>query len=365
MTSLDLPEKAYLVALAHFPQIGSRRGAQLRNQLGAISQAFSAPKERLLETGLPVSVLEAFCHWRETIHVTDLHQQALSYGLTLITEEDDSYPALLKKIPDPPLLLFVEGTLPKNDTPFISIVGSRFATAYGQRVAKDFVTAFAKAGLTLVSGHAYGIDEMVHRTAIANGRASVAVLASGHSELTGRQREIANAILAQGGAIISEFPLGTPALNFHHPIRNRIISGMSAKTVIIEAGLKSGSIMTANLAIDQGRDVYAVPGPIYAPTSAGTNFLLSRGAFPAISAEEIIESLGFVVGGTTAIPAKRQETDSKEVSAILPFLSRQPIHIDELSRRAGLTTQEIATALSELEVTGRIHQIGGMYYILV
>jgi DNA processing protein len=123
--------------------------------------------------------------------------------------------------------------------------------------------------------------------------------------------------------------------------------------------------MTANLATDQGRDVYAVPGPIYSPTSAGTNFLLSRGASPAISAEEIIESLGFIVGGTTAIPAKRQEFDSKEVNAILPLLSRQPIHIDELGRRAGLTAQEIATALCELEIAGRIHQIGGMYYILV
>ncbi len=123
--------------------------------------------------------------------------------------------------------------------------------------------------------------------------------------------------------------------------------------------------MTANIAIDQGRDVYAVPGSIYAPTSAGTNFLLSRGAAPAISANEIIESIGFVVGGTTAIPAKPTETDSKEVRELLPLLSRQPTHIDELARKAGLTAQEIAVALSELELSGRIHQIGGMYYILV
>lgn len=353
----------YDIALSHFPKFGPRSIKHLYEHFDHAKDAFFANEIGLISAGIDPATAKQFQYFKEELDVDQLFRDVERAGLSLVTPQDASYPIALKTIFDPPQLLYVQGKLPNPHAPHLSVVGSRNCSAYGERITKELVKGCAEAGVVIVSGLAYGIDSHAHQAAVEAGGATVAVLACGHNRITGRAQYIAQHIIASGGAIISEFPLGTPALPFHHPIRNRIISGMSRATLVVEAAIKSGSLITAKSAIDQNRDVFAVPGPVDSITSEGTNQMLKDGALTATNSADLLQYFA-IAPSKEHKDARVQPTLSKNGSVILNLLSRQPIHIDEITRKTGLGSVVVAQELSNLELEGLTKQIGGMYYIL-
>lgn len=358
-----MSQDACAIALSHFPKFGPRSMKQLADYFDSAEAAYKASEIELISAGIHAETAKQFIYFREEFDLVSAEKAVKRAGLTLVTPSHPSYPQGLKTIFDPPQLLYVQGTLPKPSQPHLSIVGARKCSDYGKRTAERFATAAAKAGIIIVSGLAYGIDSYAHHATLGTGTPTIAVLACGHDKITGRSRHLVQQILAEGGAIISEFPLKTPALPFHHPIRNRIVSGMSRATLVIEAEIKSGSLISARSAADQNRDVLAVPGSIESPLSEGTNHLIKEGALPLTSPEELLAYYN-VEPKANPLEKVAQPQLSKDGVSILNLLSRQPIHIDEITRKTGLGTVIVAQELSHMELEGLTKQIGGMYYIL-
>jgi DNA processing protein len=288
----------------------------------------------------------------------------------IVTLADGDYPQALLNIPDPPLLLYVKGRLDLLNRAALAIVGSRSATPQGINNAEAFAKSLSDAGLCIISGLAHGIDAAAHRGALRgqdNSRgSSIAVVGTGLDKIyPAANRDLAHA-LAQQGALISEFPLGTPPLAANFPRRNRLISGMSVGCLVVEASLQSGSLITARLALEQGRDVFAIPGSIHAPQSKGCHALLKQGAKLVEAAQDILEELGGVL---SAIPMKNSEGENSADpyskgphAALLEHLGFDPVEVDTLSARSGLTVSELSAMLLALELDNRICVLpGGLY----
>jgi len=284
-------------------------------------------------------------------------------GIKIITLLDNNYPALLKEIYDPPPLLYLKGILTKDEL-MLAVVGTRKSSAYGRGVASDLVSNLSRAGLTIVSGLALGIDSFAHQATLqAKGR-TVGVLAGGLDLVYPRANyRLAEEILVAGGALISEYPLGTAALKHHFPIRNRIISGLSIGTLVIEAGEKSGALITARLALEQNREVFAVPGSIYSKNSEGPNNLIKMGARAVTKAEDILEPLN-LKQLTSSQEVRKIIADTKEEELILKSFSQDPVHIDQIVKNSGLSTSTVNSALTLMEMKGKVRNLGGMYYFL-
>ncbi|MFA6522452.1 MAG: DNA-processing protein DprA [Patescibacteria group bacterium] len=356
----DLP---YWLALRAYEKFGPRSFERLLLKFETMEEAFHASREALLDADLTTLAVDSFLHLREDIHPEALVADLERHHLTAITKCDEEYPALLGTIYDPPPVLFIAGTLPPAEIAHVAIVGSRKASPYGLRIAAQMSEELAEAGCVIVSGLAYGIDEAAHSATLKTKGLTVAVLACGHNQLIGRARYLAQKIVEAGGAVISEFPLHTPAHSFHFPIRNRIISGMSQGTLIVEATNDSGSLITARSALEQGRDVFAIPGNIDSPTSVGTNGLLKVGAYPTTSSQDILDVLRIEKRpDATRAPIT---PDSADEAAILPFLSQTPVHIDDLVHASALGIATVASTLTLMEIKGRVRHVGGMFYILV
>jgi DNA processing protein len=293
----------------------------------------------------------------------------------IVTLADSDYPQALLNIPDPPLLLYVKGRLDLLNRTALAIVGSRSATPQGINNAEAFAKSLSDAGLCIISGLAHGIDAAAHRGAL-RGQAnpmgnspgsSIAVVGTGLDKIyPAAYRDLAHA-LAQQGALISEFPLGTPPLAANFPRRNRLISGMSVGCLVVEASLQSGSLITARLALEQGRDVFAIPGSIHAPQSKGCHALLKQGAKLVEAAQDILEELGGAL--VLTVPMKNSEgANSADPyskgphAALLEHLGFDPVDGDTLSARSGLTVSELSAMLLALELDNRICVLpGGLY----
>lgn len=354
---------AYWVALNEFPKFGPRSFKRLDAFFDSMESAFHAGANELTLAGIPKKMATEFVHFRESIRPKKLLDEAERHNIRILTIKDNEYPSLLKTIHDPPPLLFVDGYLPPQEAAHLAVVGSRKASSYGIRVANSLTEELSRAGLVIVSGLAYGIDEAAHRATIKTDGVTVAVLGCGLLNIgTTRQRYLAKEIKEHGGAIVSEFPLRTPGLPHNYPFRNRVVSGMSHGTLVIEATERSGSLITARSALEQGRDVFAVPGPITAETSVGTNNLIKMGAFPTTNATDVLDVLS--IEGVQYLTKPKPVADSKEEELILDLLSKTPIHIDELIRRTQMESKTVASTLALMEMKGRAHQIGGMYYVL-
>ncbi|MGA8862376.1 MAG: DNA-processing protein DprA [Gallionella sp.] len=275
----------------------------------------------------------------------------------IVTLADSDYPQALLNIPDPPLLLYVKGRLDLLNRAALAIVGSRSATPQGIHNAEAFAKSLSDAGLCIISGLAHGIDASAHRGALRGRGSSIAIVGTGLDKVyPAANRELAHA-LAQHGTLVSEFPLGTPPLAANFPRRNRLISGMSLGCLVVEASLQSGSLITARLALEQGRDVFAIPGSIHAPQSKGCHALLKQGAKLVETAQDILEELGGQLVATTQ-PAKSES----QASALLDHLGYDPVDVDTLSMRCGLTIAELSAMLLALELEGRISALpGGLY----
>ncbi|MDD4929170.1 MAG: DNA-processing protein DprA [Gallionella sp.] len=279
-------------------------------------------------------------------------------GNHLVTLADEDYPQALLNITDPPILLYVKGRLDLLNRTSVAIVGSRNATPQGIVNAEDFACALSHAGLCIISGMALGIDAAAHRGALRGQGSSIAVVGTGLDKVyPAANRDLAYT-LAGEGALLSEFPLGTPPLGTNFPRRNRLISGMSIGTLVVEASLQSGSLITARQALEQGRDVFAIPGSIHSPQSRGCHALIKQGAKLAETAQDILEELTVQLK-PTASEAEKPDTKNTGLLALAGF---DPVSIDQLCQRSGLTVSQLSAMLLALELEGRIAALpGGLF----
>ena len=287
----------------------------------------------------------------------------------VLTLTDRRYPPLLKEIPDPPPLLFVQGDVDCLQNWQLAVVGSRNPSTSGRDSAYEFARYLGSGGLYICSGLADGIDAAAHKGALAGGGKTIAVVGTGLDRVyPAKNRDLAHQIAAQG-AIVSEFPLGTPPLAENFPRRNRIISGLSLGTLVIEAALKSGSLITARMAMEQGREVFAMPGSIHKLLARGCHQLYREGAKLVETADHIIEELGALAefAQITDPPANNQPQtlpagEDTEYQQLFAYLGYDPIHIDELISRSGLTADAVSSMLLLLELQGRVSALPGGKY---
>ena len=294
------------------------------------------------------------------------------YDARLITFWDEQYPEQLKEIYDPPAYLFVRGRLEKSDKFSLAIVGTRRPSNYGKLAVERLATELARKGLTIISGLAYGVDALAHTYALQGGTRTMAVLGSGVDKIyPNENRALAKRIIANG-AILSEFPMGTDPDRNNFPRRNRIICGLSLGTLVIEAGVKSGALITAAMALEQNREVFAVPGNIDSPNSFGTNELIKQGAKIVTSCDDILDELAPQLGeflrkrgGGPSNETVDESLLGENEAKILSLLTHEPQHIDDLARAAGQTTSQLLFALLSLELKNMIKQHAGKYFVRI
>ena len=275
-----------------------------------------------------------------------------------IKPSSDQYPAHLAEIASPPKEIYLCGQM-QTDIPLVAVVGSRKATAYGREVTERLVTDLAGAGVGIVSGLALGIDGYAHRAALRAGGYTLAVMACGLDTIyPARHRDLAKDILKSGGGLISEYEKGTPPLKQHFPARNRIISGLSLATLVVEAAEKSGALITANFALEQNRDVLAVPGGITNPQSQGANNLIKAGAALVTSAEDVLYQLGF-----EPAEAKAKKAYSAEEEKILAVLEGESADTSSLIEQTGLDTATLNRTITLMELNGTVRRLGGDRWI--
>lgn len=278
----------------------------------------------------------------------------------VLTIGDTEYPQALLNISDPPFILFVKGRTDLLNATALAVVGSRNATPQGLRNAEAFAQTASEAGLCIVSGMAHGIDAAAHLGGLRGKGSSIAIVGTGLDKVyPSANRELAHQ-LAQHGVIVSEFPLGTPPLPANFPRRNRIISGLSLGCLVVEASLKSGSLITARMALEQGREVFAIPGSIHSPQSKGCHALIKQGAKLVESAQDILEELGDSFAGAKAVTPAESEHE------LFVHLNFDPVDLDTLSQRSGLTIAALSAILLQLELDGQITSLpGGLYQRIV
>lgn len=290
-----MKEKEAWIAFSTFPLIGPARFLLIKDYFGSAKKAWEAPKEKYLEIGLSNSLMGKFENHRRTFDLPSYLLRLKKLNIRTITIEDKSYPERLKKIDYAPFLLYVRGIsdLGKMAQKSIAVVGTRKMTSYGQKVTERLVTGLVKSGVTIVSGLALGIDFVAHRIALESGGKTIAVLGNGLDDIyPPKNKKMGEKLVAsKRGLLVSEYPLGYPLSPQNFPVRNRIVSGLSLGVLVIEGAEKSGTLTTASAAAVQGRDVFAVPGPVTSPMSKAPNFLIKNGAKLVESADDILESL--------------------------------------------------------------------------
>lgn len=331
-----------------------------------MAAAFKAPFKEYLRAGIDEKTAEEFLIFKHQVEPDKLLENLNKEKIKTLTIDDAAYPKLLKQIYDPPLLIYYRGQLEAFNDFSLAIVGTRKFTHYGQQVTEKITSELTANGLTIVSGLALGIDALAHAAAVDAGGKTIAVLGCGldqQSIYPWQNRYLADKIEAHGGIVLSEYPLGTMPLKQHFPQRNRLISGLSLGVLVIEAGEKSGSIITAMHALEQNRDVFAIPGNIYSAYSTGTNSLIKLGAKLVASAKDIIESLD-LAEAASFIENKKIIPESAEEKLILDRLNYEPVYIDELVRLTKLDASTINSTLTVMEMKGMIKNLGGLQYVL-
>lgn len=350
------------IALTRVTGIGPRRFDRLMQAFGSARAVWEASAADLVAAGLDRRTTEALLAARRRVDPAKEADNLQRIGATAVTKLDPRYPGRLAEIYDPPPVLYVRGELGPPDQPAVAIVGTRAATAYGRMAAEHIASGLGRAGVTVVSGLALGIDSAAHRGALEGGGRTVAVLASGLDRVYPAQNTRLAQQIAEHGALVSEFPLGIKPEATNFPRRNRLISGLASGTLVVEAGARSGALITAAFAAEQGRDVMAVPGSIFSPVSEGTNNLIRDGAVPVTRADDVLAELG-------AAPSVRQLTvesilpaDETERS-LLAVLGPEPVHIDEIARAASLPMSLVSSTLAMMELNGLVRSVGSMNYV--
>ncbi|RLC37345.1 DNA-protecting protein DprA [Candidatus Falkowbacteria bacterium] len=356
----------YLIALSHFPKFGPVRIKKIKKFFPDYKTAYNAKTIDLQKAGIEEKIAKEFISFKDSVNPSLLIEKLKNENIKVLTLEDRKYSKLLSEIYDPPPLLYYKGEFKKNDEFTIGVVGTRKFSSYGQRVVEAIVKDLAINNITIVSGLALGIDSLAHNATLDAGGRTIAVLGTGidkQSIYPSSNRYLADKIISSGGVVLSEFPLGTPPLRHHFPQRNRIISGLSVGVLVIEAGEKSGALITARHALDQNREVFAIPGNIYSSVSIGPNNLIKEGAKAIASAKEILETLDLSLI-TSYINNKKILPETREEELLLEHISSDPLHVDELIRLTNLNVSAINSTLTLMEMKGMIRNLGNMQYVL-
>jgi DNA processing protein len=343
-------------ALAAWLRLTLTRGLGLETQRRLLS-VFGPPERLFAASGSaiaeaigarPARLLAAFDDDAAIAHALDWGRQPGNHILTLA---DAAYPRALLEIPDPPTLLYVKGRVELLNHPALAIVGARNATAQGAQTAEQFARELSQGGLTIVSGLALGCDAAAHGGALDGPGSTIAVIGTGADRIYPPRNQALARRIAENGAVVSEFPLGMPALRENFPRRNRIISGLSRGVLVVEAAARSGTLITARLAGDQGREVFAIPGSIHSPLSKGCHQLIRQGAKLVDDARDILSELQM---GAAPAPAIDPPLASDEASALLDAMGFDPVGVDLLAQHTGLTADTLSAMLLSLELESRV-----------
>lgn len=355
----------YWLAFNRIPGLGTARFRLLERHFPDMETAWRAGSAELASAGLDRRSIASILKHRPGISPQRELDDLCKSNVSALTWNDLGYPARLKEIYDPPPVLYVRGDLLPEDERSVAIVGTRGATVYGREVAAAIAGDLARNSVTIVSGLARGIDGVAHRAALDAGARTVAVLASGVDIVYPREHAGLAAEIANHGALVSEYPLGVRPDASNFPRRNRIMSGMTLGTLVVEAGESSGALWTVRHALEQDREVFCVPGSIFSPASRGTNLLIQEGAKLVMGYKDVLEELNLTtVARQIELPIVTPAGNQNE-SGLLEYISHDPIHIDDLCRRSGLPIAQVSSSLAMLEIAGRVKQVGGMHYIRV
>lgn len=358
-------QRKYWVGFNMIRGIGPARLRILLEHFGDLERAWTAPRASLRAAGLGEKLAGEVIRHRSELDLDAAWERLRRADVQALTWPDPDYPRRLAEIDQPPPVLYLRGRLKDADLWSVAIVGTRAVTAYGRQVTEETAAFLAENGVTVVSGLARGVDTIAHRAALRAGGRTLAVLGSGLDRIYPHEnRGLVEEILRRDlGAVLSDYALGTAPEGTNFPPRNRIISGLSLATLVVEAGEKSGAMITARFAVEQGRDVLAVPGNIFHPQSAGTNRLIRDGAQPFLRPEDILHVLEWA--RTVQYPERKRPSPEDGLERILfEKLGREAKHIDDLSAETGIPIAEIAAALTVMELKGLVEQAGGMNYVI-
>lgn len=361
-------DKAYWLAFHRIPSIGRVRFTLLQRHFGTLDAAWKASSAELKSAGLDPKVVATVVATRPTLDPEKEVERLTRFGVTALLSTEAAYPARLREINDAPPVLYYKGDFLAEDEWAVTVVGTRRITPYGREVTRRLCADLASHNVAIVSGLAAGVDAIAHQAAIDAGGRTIAVQACGLDQVYPAAHVPLAKQIARHGAILSDYPLGTKPKPEFFPRRNRILAGLTMGTLVVEAPEHSGALITAAFATEEGRDVFAVPGSILSPASAGTNRLLQEGAKLIATFTDIMEELNFRLAGhskplqpalSLAKPIPHDPTEAR----LLRLLSDEPAHVDEIRRLADLPIAEVSGLLAMLELKGLVKQVGVLNYV--
>ncbi len=356
-------EIKYWVGFNAISGIGRVKFNQLENYFSSLEAAWKAGPAELRHAGLDRSSVTAINNARSRISLEDEMEKLERFGIRVVTWHDTEYHARLKEIYDYPPLLYIRGSIIAEDEWCLAVVGTRRPTVYGRQVTEEIVTELVRSKITIVSGLAKGIDSVAHNTALEAGGRSIAVMGGGLDTIYPAENANLARTIIKNGALLSEYRIGTRPKPENFPRRNRLMSGLSLGVLVVEAGKTSGALITAHLALEQNREVFAIPGSILSPASRGTNQLIKEGAKIVHDFGDILEELN--------LTAVAEQLEMKEIipssdteALLLKKLTAEPVHIDEVCRASGLPMSTVSSTLAMMELKGMVKQVGAMNYVL-
>lgn len=357
-------DKLYWVGFNMVKGIGAVRFRNLLEAFGDAQTAWFASADELRATGLSQKIVENLLQLRSQVSLEKVWERIQQHGVKVVTWDEEGYPRRLKEIDQPPSVLYIRGTLTQELEWAVAVVGTRHVTAYGRQVAEEISGTLARNGVTVISGLARGIDTIAHQAALNAQGYTIAVLGCGVDVVYPPENRRLAAQVVEHGALISDYPLGAAPEGQNFPPRNRIISGISQAVIVVEAGVTSGSLITASFAAEQGRDVFAVPGSILAPQCQGTNRLIRDGAIPLISPQDVLEALNLEMvtehrSARVALPTEPLERQLYDV------LGHEPMHVNDICNQSQLPIERVSATLALMELKGSVRQLGGMIYMAV
>lgn len=356
-----MSEVKYWVGFNMIPGVGRVRLGRLIEHFGNLGNAWRATGAELTAAGLDARSVRAIVAARPALDLDAEMERLERSGVRAVPQDDPLFPRRLREIYDSPPVLYVRGSYVPGDEWALAVVGTRRPTMYGREVTERLTADLVRNGITVVSGLARGIDTIAHRAALAAGGRTVAVLASGVDIIYPPENRRLAEEIAERGALVCDYPLGTKPRAEHFPRRNRIMSGLALGTLVIEAAENSGALITARMALEQDREVFAVPGSILSPASTGANRLIRDGAKAVLGVEDILEELNL-----SAIPRQLPLTElapeDETESLILKHLAQGPAHIDDLCRASALPISTLSSTLTLMELKGMVSQLGNMNY---
>ena len=359
-----------LVALNMIEHVGPVRVRQLLEHFGDSPAILRASKPQLLQVrGIGEETAEAIANWEKSVDLSSELKRIQEYGCHILTQTDDDYPELLRQIYDPPIVLYVKGRLTSRDKNAVAMVGSRLTTHYGLETARKLAYQLAYVGVTVVSGGARGIDTAAHQGALSAKGRTVAVLGNGINIVFPSENVELFERIAGHGAVLTQFPFNRKADKQSFPIRNRIVAGMSLGTVVVEANLSSGALITANFAVEYGRQVFAVPGRIDSPQSKGCHDLIKKGAKLCEGAEDVLSEFEYLFPASNRPPSPAESgtlpalTLSENEQKVYEVLSHEEVAMDDVIRRSGLPASAASVTLLSLEMKRLIKQLPGKLFV--